>query len=77
VAREAQTDRLQPAALRCPRCGGLLADASARYTEARALYKDKKHCLLCGRDWQLVRKNGKGYAMERFPFVVEWEDREK
>jgi hypothetical protein len=61
--------------LHCPRCGGFLIDASERYVEYAIFYKGKKHCLICGRDWQIVRKDENSYIMERFPYVKEWEER--
>ncbi|NWF97441.1 MAG: hypothetical protein HXY52_00685 [Nitrospirae bacterium] len=50
-------------------------ESAKRYYDAAPLYKDKKFCINCGRNWRLV-KNGKNkYAMELFPFRREWEER--
>lgn len=41
------------AILRCPRCRGFMFDAIHwyRYT---TLYRNKKHCINCGRNWELI-----------------------
>jgi len=70
-----QNTFLKKISLRCPRCGGFLMESAKRYYDAAPLYKDKKFCINCGRNWRLV-KNGKNkYAMELFPFRREWEER--
>ena len=66
---------LKKISLRCPRCKGLLIESVKRYYDVAPLYKDKKFCINCGRNWKLV-KNGKNeYSMELFPFRKEWEER--